>query len=79
MNKDIIEKSLKARLDLFKIYIAIIIILVTGISGIALSYVYVDYTKLYLITIGILFLIFISFITVKSYIKIIALIKKLEE
>jgi len=88
MDKEIIEKSLKARIDLFKIYVTIIILLIAGISGIALTpdetikyFPYVAYSpiKLFLIIFGLFFLSYIIFIAIKSYIKIIDLIKKLEE
>ena len=88
MEIEIIEKSLKARIDLFKIYVTIIILLITGISGIVLSadetvkyFPYVAYSpiKLFLIIFGLLFLVYIVIFTLKSYIKISSLINKLEK
>ena len=88
MDKEIIEKSLKTRMDLFKIYITVIILLITGVSSLALLpdaltnyFPYMAYSpiKIFLIIVGVIFLFFISGIAIKSYIQIVTLINKLEK
>ncbi|MBI4648872.1 MAG: hypothetical protein HY738_20355 [Bacteroidia bacterium] len=77
MNKDFIEKSLKARLELFKMYIILVIGLITGISSIILQHE-LNNKQSALLTIGVIFFVIVFIITIKSYITIVNLIKKLE-
>ncbi len=78
MNKDLIEKSLKARTELYKMNIVLIIGLSTGISGLLLQNELKGTIFLVLLIISIIFLIFVIGISMKSYIKITNLIKELE-
>ena len=76
MNPDVIDKSLKARIELFKIYIVLIIGLVTGIAG--LSFKEFSLLNMLWIVTGSCILVLILCITFASYFKIRSLIKQLE-
>jgi len=77
MNIDAIKESLKARIDILRLYVLIIVGLIVGLSGIYLQKDISNRDEVLLI-IGFIFFIFILFLSIKSYIKIITLIKKLE-
>ena len=78
MNIDAIKESLKARLDLFKLNILLIVGLFTGgLAGIYLQES-IEKRDIVLIILGFISLNFFIFFAIKSYIKIIYFIKKLE-
>jgi len=64
MNVDVIDKSLKARIEIFKMYIVLIIGLITGISGLFFK----ESNKLIsvLLIVAFVMLILTSFLTVRS-------------
>lgn len=76
MNQDALDKSLKARVELFKIYIVVVIGLVTGISSLSFNE-FSLFNMLWMI-IGGAMLVLVMFITVSTYFKIRSLITKLE-
>ncbi|MBW8051145.1 MAG: hypothetical protein FVQ77_12560 [Cytophagales bacterium] len=68
MNKDTIERKLKAELVLFQMYVILLMGLVTG--DINLFFKYVDNNDkfmLYLLITGIIFLVFIGYMIIKTY------------
>ena len=75
MNADVIDKSLKARIELLKMYLILIIGLVTGISG--LLYKESSQLTLILIVFAAFMLIVISVFAIVTFIKINSLIKKI--
>ena len=77
MNIDAIKETLKARLDLFKLYILLIVGLITALSGIYIQET-IEKRDIIVMIIGFIFLVVIVFFAIKTYNKIINLIKKLE-
>lgn len=66
MNKEIIERKLKAEIELFKIYSLFIIGLITGISSLLLKDKFYDNNiVLILLIIGFVFLIAVTIIFIK--------------
>jgi len=71
MNKDTIERKLKAELVLFQMYVILFIGLVTGETTLLLEYLKNnEKIVLYLLIIGLIFLSFILFMIVRSYFSI---------
>jgi len=78
MDTEKIEKKIEIEIDLFKMYSVFLIGLITGITTIIFEeQFYQNKIKLIVLILGLLFLTFVIFVFVKSYIKIYKLTKKL--
>jgi len=68
MNKDIIDRKLKAEINFFNIYAVFFIGLITGDLNLLLKYVYSEKPIiLYLLIIGIILLIYTFVLLIKTY------------
>lgn len=80
MNKETIEKLLKIKIDLFKIYSFFLVGLITGVIGFLLKYIRDNESViLTLLIIGSVVLIVVAYVFSKTYLKIIKLIKELKK
>jgi len=78
--KEYFKEKLKVDLDLFKLYIAVILVLGGGLATFALRYRFGENLIDYIISgVGFMFLVFVSIISINSYIHIRKDLKELKK
>ena len=80
MDKEILKELIKNQIEFLKIYSAFIIGLITGISGILITTIFL-YNKiaLILLIIGFIFVVYFGLLFITSFVKINTLTKKLKK
>ena len=78
--KEYFKEKLKVDLDLFKLYIAVILVLGGGIASLMLRYRFGEKLLDYILSaVGFLFLVFLSIVSINSYIQIRKDLKELKK